>query len=169
MEEKFSHAEGPEAVKNSPYQTKEGSSNSLKTKAFAEFNHELAKGKNTFCRDEKLKSRKLIEHLFKEGKSVSKDGFTLVYLILPISSFYPAQAAFSVPKRNFKRAVDRNRIKRLMREVYRLNKSAVYEKLVTAKKQMALMWIYKGKGVPNYTSTQKAMLQCVEKLNRIIK
>ncbi len=168
MEEKFSHEEGQEAGKNSPYQTKEGSSNSLKTKSFAEFNLQLVQGKDSFCRDEKLKSRKLTEQLFKEGKSVSKDGFTLVYLIHPIPSFYPAQASFSVPKRNFKHATDRNRVKRQMREVYRMNKFAVYEKLVTAQKQMSLMWIFKGKELPNYLSVQKAMLHCMDKVARNI-
>jgi ribonuclease P protein component len=77
---------------------------------------------------------------------------------------YPARAGFSVPKKNFKNAVDRNRVKRLMREVYRLRKIHLYEKLVAKQKQMALMWIYKGKELPTYAQTEKVMVECIEKL-----
>ena len=77
----------------------------------------------TFRKHEKLKSRKLIGKLFEEGKSVKKFPLRLVYLQTEHTSDSKIQAGFSVPKRNFKRAVDRNRIKRLMREAYRLNQS----------------------------------------------
>ena len=75
------------------------------------------------------KSRKLIEQLFTEGKSVKNFPLRMVFLQVPHTSTFPIQAAFSVPKRNFKRAVDRNRIKRLLRETYRLQKEIVYTKL----------------------------------------
>ncbi len=163
MEEKFSHEEGPEAARNSAFLTKEDLSNPV-AKPFAAFELSRLQGKNTFGKDEKLKSAKLIEQLFKEGKSVSKDGFTLVYLIQDIRSMYPARAGFSVPKRNFKHAVDRNRIKRLMREVYRTRKIVLYEKLVAAQKQLAIMWVYKGKELPTYAQTEKVMLECMEKV-----
>jgi ribonuclease P protein component len=162
MEEKFSHAEGPEAARNLAFLTKEDLSSPAKK--FAAFELSRLQGKNTFGKDEKLKSDKLIEQLFKEGKSVSKDGFTLVYLIQDIQSMYPARAGFSVPKRNFKHAVDRNRAKRLMREVYRTRKIMLYEKLVAAQKQLAIMWVYKGKELPTYAQTEKVMLECMEKV-----
>ena len=76
----------------------------------------------TFGKQEKLKSRKLIERLFEEGKSVKKYPIRLVYLQTDHTSDLPAQVGFSVPKRHFKRAVDRNRIKRLLREAYRIQK-----------------------------------------------
>ena len=74
----------------------------------------------TFGKPEKLKSRKLIGKLFEDGKSVKKFPVRLVYLQTNHTSDFPVQAGFSVPKRNFKRAVDRNRIKRLIRESFRI-------------------------------------------------
>lgn len=82
--------------------------------------------KFTLGKEERLKSRKLIERLYTEGKSVKVFPFRIVYLQTEHISNFPAQVGVSVPKRNFKRAVDRNRIKRLMREAYRLNKYIVY-------------------------------------------
>ena len=83
----------------------------------------------TFGKQEKLKSRKLIERLFEEGKSVKKYPIRLVYLQTDHTSDLPAQVGFSVPKRHFKRAVDRNRIKRLLREAYRIQKKELYGQL----------------------------------------
>jgi len=127
----------------------------------------LLKGKNTFGKDEKLKSKKIIDQLFKEGKSVSTNGFTLVYLVKPLSTFYPVQAGFSVPKKHFKHAVDRNRIKRLMREAYRLNKVSLYENLAGRKEQMAIMFVYKGKELPKHEAVTKAVLHCMNKISKI--
>jgi len=164
MEEKFSHAEGPEAVRNSAFLTKQDLNSLAKAKPFAAFEFSRLQGKNTFTKDEKLKSAKLIEQLFKEGKSVSKSGFTLVYLVADVTSMYPARAGFSVPKKNFKHAVDRNRAKRLMREVYRTRKIVLYEKLVSTHKQLAIMWVYKGKELPTLVQAETVMLDCMEKL-----
>ncbi|WP_445749080.1 ribonuclease P protein component [Polaribacter sp.] len=85
--------------------------------------------KLTLGKQERLKSRKLIEKLFTDGKSVKNFPLRMVFLQVQHTSTFPIQAAFSVPKRNFKRAVDRNRIKRLLRETYRLQKEIVYSKL----------------------------------------
>jgi ribonuclease P protein component len=159
MEEKFLQTEGPGAERNSPFRTRRNLNSSS-----ASFDISFLKGKNTFGRDEKLKSKKIIDQLFKEGKSVSANGFTLVYLVQPLSTIYPAQAAFSAPKKNFKSSPDRNRIKRLMREAYRLNKISLYEKLLAQKQQMAIMFIYKGKEMPGQEAATKAMLSCLKKL-----
>lgn len=80
----------------------------------------------TLGKEERLKSRKLIEQLYSEGKSVKVFPLRMVYLQTEHTSEFPAQVGVSVPKRNFKRAVDRNRIKRLLRESYRLQKAIVY-------------------------------------------
>ncbi len=148
MEEKFLQAEEPEAERNSPFRTRRNLNSSSKAKSFDGFDVSLLKGRNTFAKDEKLKSNKIIDQLFQEGKSVSSNGFTLVYLARPLHTFYPAQAGFSVPKKHFKLSVDRNRIKRLMREAYRNNKIPLYKKLVEREKQMAIMFVYKGKELP---------------------
>lgn len=85
--------------------------------------------KHTLGKEERLKSRKLIEKLYKEGSSVKAFPLRMIFLQTNHTSNYPAQVGVSVPKRNFKLAVDRNRIKRLMRECYRLQKKLVYENI----------------------------------------
>lgn len=79
--------------------------------------------KQTFTKEERLYEKKLMDQLFKNGKSFFVFPFKVFYLPLDMTASYPAKVLVSVPKRNFKRAVDRNRIKRLMREAYRRNKS----------------------------------------------
>ncbi|MDB5281733.1 MAG: ribonuclease protein component [Bacteroidota bacterium] len=164
MEEKSLHVEGAGAEKGSQFRTRGSLSNSSEATTFAQFDLAKLKGRFTFGEGEKLKSKKIIDQLFTKGKSVSQSGFTLVYLSAPLNSFYPAQASFSAPKKNFKHAVDRNRVKRLMREVYRMNKFALYEKLVQRKEQLAIMWVYKGKQLPELELVTKAMLYCLNKI-----
>ncbi|WP_397445118.1 ribonuclease P protein component [Polaribacter sp. R77954] len=83
--------------------------------------------KFTLGKQERLKSKKLIDQLYKKGKSIKVFPFRMVYLQTEHTSSYPAQVGVSVAKRNFKKAPDRNRLKRLMRETYRLQKATVYE------------------------------------------
>ncbi|MCL7752793.1 ribonuclease P protein component [Polaribacter sp. Z022] len=85
--------------------------------------------KYTLGKEERLKSKKLIEKLYKGRNSVKTFPLRMIFLQTEHTSEFPAQVGFSVPKRNFKLAVDRNRIKRLMRETYRLQKEIVYENL----------------------------------------
>ncbi|OSY87032.1 ribonuclease P [Tenacibaculum holothuriorum] len=80
----------------------------------------------TLGKDERLKSRKLIGRLYEEGKTLKVFPLRMVYLQTEHTSKFPTQVGVSVPKRNFKKAVDRNRIKRLMRETYRKEKHTVY-------------------------------------------
>lgn len=163
MEEKFWHAEGQEVGKNLPYLTRRDLSNSLASGAYTGF--EIARAtKHTLGEAERLKSQKILDKLFNEGKAVSHNGFTLVYLFVPLQTIYPAQAGFSVPKRHFKHAHERNRIKRLMREAYRHHKLPLYEKLVAQQKQMAMMWVYKGKALPDYETVTKEVLWCLGKI-----
>jgi ribonuclease P protein component len=164
MEEKFLQEEEAEAERNSQFLTRRSLNSSSGALSFDQFDLSILDGRKTFGKEEKLKSKKIIDQLFKEGKSVSVNGFTLVYLMTPLSVFYPAQAGFSVPKRHFKSATDRNRIKRLMREVYRNNKHSFYKKLAESKQQMACMFVYKGKDIPDFEVVSKAVISC---LNRV--
>jgi len=100
--------------------------------------------RQTFRKSERLKSRKLIEELFDSGKWINNDPIRVVYKFTDLNSSIPAQVGVSVPKSNMKRAVDRNRFKRRMREAYRKNKTELYDFLSVQEKQCALMFIYKG-------------------------
>ena len=73
----------------------------------------------TYNKEERLKKKKLISQLFNEGKSITIFPVKLVYLETEHEGHYKVQAGVSVAKRNFKKAVDRNKIKRLLREAYR--------------------------------------------------
>ena len=115
----------------------------------------------TFKKDERLKSRKIIERLYKEGKSLKAFPLRMVYFqTRDISNFY-VQVGMSVPKRNFKKAVDRNRIKRLMRESYRKQKYLVYDKL---KVPCVFMISYIGKKADKYTDIENKMKELLTSL-----
>lgn len=109
---------------------------------------------------ERLKSKILIEELFKSGKG---------FVSYPIKIQYLAQntqqhkVAFSVPKRNFKRAVDRNRIKRLMREAYRLNKAIINQEDMS---KQTIFFIYLAKDIPTYKVLEKAIQNSLKKLHK---
>lgn len=95
--------------------------------------------KYTYGKEEKLKLRKLIDQIFKTGDSFSSYPFRVFFKKVEIEANVKAQVGVSVSKRNFKHAVDRNRIKRLMREVYRLNKHTLLENI---DQQVAVMIVY---------------------------
>ena len=100
----------------------------------------------TLGRKERLRSRKLIDKVFKEGKSFSVFPYRIYYLKTSI----PLQFGIAVSKKHFKRAVDRNRIKRLTREAYRLQKGILHEKTEGKEKSLSLFFIYIGKELPAY-------------------
>ncbi len=108
----------------------------------------------TLGKEERLKSKKLIERLYAEGKSVKSFPLRMVYLQTTHTSNFSAQVGISVPKRNFKRAVDRNRIKRLMRESYRLQKHIVYN---SVDKPYIFMISYLAKEEWEYTKIAQKM------------
>ncbi|QTD36203.1 ribonuclease P protein component [Polaribacter batillariae] len=103
--------------------------------------------KYTLGKKERLKSRKLIEKLYEEGKSVKAFPLRMMFVQTEHTSDFPVQMGVSVAKRNFKRAVDRNRIKRLLRECYRLQKEIVYKNV---DKPYVFMISYLGKEVWSY-------------------
>lgn len=124
--------------------------------------------KYTLGKQERLKRRKLIEKLYAEGKSLKSFPLRMMYLQTPHTSDYPCQVGVSVPKRNFKLAVSRNRIKRLLRESYRLQKEIVYNNL---EEPYIFMISYIGKEEPAYDEVylkmQKLLNLFVEKTKNI--
>jgi len=83
----------------------------------------------TFQKEERLKQKKLIEKLFKKGHVLKVFPLKLIYLQLEHKGNHPIKVGFSVPKKMVKHAVNRNRIKRQLRESYRLNKANIYKRL----------------------------------------
>ena len=116
--------------------------------------------KLTYNKSEKLKSEKLITELFSDGKSISAYPLRLVYLETTFSDSVRIKTGVSVPKRNFRKAVDRIRIKRIMREAYRINKPELFNNITT---QYAFMILYIGKEKTSYSVVETAIKQLFEK------
>lgn len=116
-----------------------------------------------FPKTEKLKSFKTIENLFSDGKSYSK--FPIKIFFLPKDNLETNLAAFAVPKRNFKSAVDRNRIKRQLREAFRLNKQILNE---TEENRFVMLFLYLGKVKPKYKDLDNAMVKLLEKTQEML-
>ena len=151
----------------------------------------------TFTKAEKLKSRKRIEWVFKEGRSLSVFPFKVFYLLMPspaapadpaptagpIPPADPArtagpaarpapavlQAGFGAGSRHFKKAVDRNRIKRLSREAYRLQKQPLLDALTEKGRSLALFLIYTGKELPDHAMVKAKIGVLLQKLIKEVK
>ena len=120
----------------------------------------------TFKKDEKLKSRKTIEELFKDGKSFSNFPFRILWKFTKTPKA-PVQTGFAVSSKHFKKAVDRNRIKRLMREAYRHKKNELQTQLTQQQKQMAVFIIYVGNELPDYEFIFEKMDHVLTRLIKI--
>lgn len=116
----------------------------------------------SYSKKEKLKSKKLIEKMFVEGRSISAFPLRLVYLETPFNDGVTIKTGVSVSKRHFKSAVDRNRIKRLLREAYRLNKPVYFNNFST---QCAFMILYIGNEKPTLKQIEAKMNLLFEKFH----
>lgn len=115
----------------------------------------------TFSKAERLCSKILIENLFKNGRLFNSSPFKFVWLTAPESNV-PVKTVMSVPKRLFKRSVDRNRLKRRMREAYRKNKNHLYDSLV--EKKIHLMIIFTGKKIVEYIEIEEKIIEGIQRL-----
>lgn len=120
--------------------------------------------KNTFTKDERLCNKIEIESLFKTGNSLFVFPFKILYKEAQSTQKHPVKVLFSVPKRNFKRAVHRNLIRRRIKESYRLNKNSFYENLNNTETQISLMIIYVDKEIADYSKIEKSLKKGLAKL-----
>ena len=114
----------------------------------------------TFSKKEKLKSKKIIDQLFDEGKSVSKNRIKLIYFKTALPEDVKFQVGVAVPKKNFKSAVKRNRIKRLLRESYRLNKPLIFNNI---EGNFAFLFLYLGQEMPTYNQIEQGVVGTLQK------
>lgn len=118
----------------------------------------------TYPKNQKLKSKKTIDSLFSAGKSVSKFPLRLVYVEssfgLDQSKNEKLKIGVSVSKKNFKKAVDRNHFKRLLRESYRLNKHLLLDNI---QKNYAIMFFYQTKDRLSFEEINSKTMQLFEK------
>lgn len=119
----------------------------------------------TFKKEERLCNKRLIDGLFHNGSSFLCYPFRVSWMLADGGQQFPAQVVFSVSKRRFKRAVDRNAVKRRMREAYRLHKQALlYDVLNSADKKLVLSISYIGKEISPYEFFEKKMIKLLTQL-----
>lgn len=114
-----------------------------------------------FPSSEKLKSKTLIDRLFIEGKSLKKYPVKLIFLPIDDPEAASHKTGVSVPKRIFKKAVERNYLKRLMREAFRKNKYLVESNLAH---KYALMFIYTSREKIHYQQMSASISEILHKL-----
>lgn len=130
---------------------------------FTFFNFTAISTNFTYGKKQKLKSRKLIDALFKQKQAVNAFPVKLFYVFVDESDF-PVKAGVGVSARNFKKAADRNRIKRLLRESYRLNKNELLQLVSSNNKKMALFFLYIDKEMPDYSTINNSVKTAIQKL-----
>jgi ribonuclease P protein component len=124
----------------------------------------MSKATFGFSKAEKLKSRKQIALLFSTGRRFTQTPYQVCFLS---SKTQPGiMVGFGVSNRNFKKAVDRNRIKRLGREAYRLSKQILVERAATTQTGLSVFFIYTARELPKFEEVllkMKAILARLEK------
>lgn len=119
----------------------------------------------TFTKAERLSSKIEIDSLFGTGKSFNSTPFKVIWLEKAVGNT-PVKTVISIPKRLFKRAVDRNRLKRLTREAYRKNKHLLYDDL--GNKKILLMFIFTSKTIIEYKEMEEKIISILQRLSKTI-
>ena len=123
----------------------------------------------TFTKEERLCNKKLIDELFHNGSSFLCYPFKVSWLIVADQQSVPAQVLFSVSKKRYKRAVDRNLIKRRIREAYRLHKQQyLYSPCIEGDKKIVFSIGYIGKEIAAYEFIEKKLLKLLNQLSEQI-
>ncbi|HEY6505925.1 MAG TPA: ribonuclease P protein component [Chitinophagaceae bacterium] len=122
----------------------------------------------TLGKNERLKSRKSIEQLFNDGKKIVVAPYRVLYLLTPSAQSPSLLFAAAVSAKNFKKAVDRNRVKRLTREAWRLQKNELKKKITSTNSQLNVFFIYTGKELPGYEEVFKKVGLVLSKLDKLV-
>ncbi len=118
----------------------------------------------TFTKEERLKSKKLIEELFSNKTFVQNSVIRIYFKQVTLDCAYQAQFAFAVPKKLFQHATDRNRLKRLMRESVRLQKPMLTQILQENNKQVILLLSYHAKSLHHFQEVDEAVTKLLKKV-----
>jgi len=123
----------------------------------------------TFRKEERLCNKRLLEELFHKGSSFLCYPFRVSWRLADAAQAVPVQVVFPVPKKRYKHAVDRNLIRRRMREAYRLHKQQnLYEFLNQANIKLTLSLSYIGKEIEPYQLMEKKMLKLFTQICELV-
>lgn len=118
----------------------------------------------SYGRDQKLKGTKLTEQLFSEGKSFTVFPIKVFYLPVTEVVDFSVKAGVGATARNFKKAVDRNHVKRLLREAFRTEKTILADYVKANQKAVAVFFLYIDKVLPENAVIQSKMPVAISKL-----
>jgi ribonuclease P protein component len=126
--------------------------------------------RHTLNKTQRLKSRKLIGRLFDKGRSFSFPPFRAYYLLDEDQTHAGESLLFGTgaSSRHFKRAVDRNRIKRLIREAYRLQCGELRLQMKTVPLKLTVFVLYTGRDMPVYADIAARMDLLLKKLSGVV-
>lgn len=112
----------------------------------------------TFKKNERLTGQKITEKLFSQGKSFTVHPFRMIWLVQEQKKIYHAQVLISVSKKRIKKAVDRNLIKRWIREAYRKNKNGLYQFLDHHKINCVFAILYNSDTIESYQKVEEKII-----------
>lgn len=120
-----------------------------------------------FGKKDRLKRYKTIKALFSGGESIGAYPLRLVWIDLERGTLpHFSQIAFAVGRKHFKKATQRNRIRRLLREAWRLNKHRVEESLEASERDWAFILIYTGKEELPFGQIQSALVKLIDRFSK---
>jgi len=122
--------------------------------------------RNTFGKNERLKNKIAIANLYEKGRHINQYPIKIVWKVEKAqdSNDFPAKVVLSVSKKKFKKAVDRNRVKRLLKETYRVNKNELVSALKDSNLELHFFLVYLDKNLPEYHALENKIKTALQRL-----